>query len=72
MFATQTMLASTILTDAILFKHEEQEKNKAMSAKTIRLDFQVSDHKKFSITRIKKLRLELEGEKAIMMMTPNN
>ena len=28
MFATQTMLASTILTDAILFKHEEQEKTK--------------------------------------------
>ena len=63
------MLASTILTDAILFKHEEQEKNKGMSAKTIRLDFQVSDYKKF--WRIKKLRLELEGEKAIMMMTPN-
>ena len=63
------MLASTILTDAILFKHEEQEKDKAMSAKIIRLDFQVSDHKKF--WRIKKLRLELEGEKAIMMMTPN-
>ena len=41
------MLASTILTDAILFKHEEQEKDKAMSAKIIRLDFQVSDHKKF-------------------------
>ena len=32
MFATQTMLASTILTDAILFKHEEQAKDEAMSA----------------------------------------
>ena len=48
MFAAQTMLASTILTDAILLNHEEQEKYKMNECnKLSKMEFQVSDHKKF-------------------------
>ena len=48
MFAAQSILASTILTDAILLNHEEQEKYKMNECnKLSKMEFQVSDHKKF-------------------------
>jgi len=48
MFAAQTILASTILTDAILFNYEEQEiQNEWVQKKLSKMEFQVSDHKKF-------------------------
>ena len=45
MFATQTMLASTILTDAILFNHKEQE-YKMYECNKLSMELQVSNHKK--------------------------
>ena len=48
MFAALTMLASTILTDAILFNYEGQEEYKMNECnKLSKMEFQVSDHKKF-------------------------
>ena len=48
MFAAQTMLASTILTDAILLNHEEQEEYKMNECnKLSKMEFRVSDHTKF-------------------------
>ena len=56
MFAALTMLASTILTDAILFNHEGQEEYKMNECnKLFKMKFQVSDHKKFLKTAFDQL-----------------
>ena len=51
MFATQTMLASTILTDAILFKHEEQEKTEVWVQKLSDWTFKWAITKNFEESR---------------------